>query len=260
MEQIKLAGLELDFEKTGNGPPLLYLHSEHYFHLQAPFIERLAKQWTVYVPHHPGFDGRQPPSDFRRIEDLTYLYLDLIDHTGLEDITLLGSSFGGWIGLEMAVRNCSQLRAICLISPVGAKLGERDERDFADLWTFSETDSAALLFAEKAPNFDDFSADEMTATARDRQFVAYYAWKPYLHSLSLRRWLHRISVPTQLIWGDKDGFVSLEYGRKLAATIPGATLDVISNAGHYPQLEHTDETLAAFLAGPCADGAAKQGA
>ena len=58
MEQISLTGIELDFDKSGNGPPLLYLHSEHYFHLQAPFIERLAEYWTVYVPRHPGFDGR----------------------------------------------------------------------------------------------------------------------------------------------------------------------------------------------------------
>jgi len=251
MKQINLSGIELDFDKTGNGPPLLYLHSEHYFHLQAPFIERLAEEWTVYVPRHPGFDGRQLPSEFRRIEDLTYLYLDLIDHIGLDEITLVGSSFGGWIALEMAVRNCSRLKALCLVSPVGAKLGDRVERDFADLWTYSEEDSAAALFAQKAPNFADFSADEMTATARDRQFVAYYGWKPYLHSLSLARWLHRISVPTQLIWGDKDGFVSPDYGKKLLALIPGAKLDILSNAGHYPQLELLDETVAAISTGPC---------
>ena len=101
MKQINMAGIELEIEKTGNGPALLYLHPEHHFHLQTPFIERLAEEWTVYVPHHPGFDGRHPPSDFRRIEDLTYLYLDLIEQHGLDGVTLLGSSFGGWIGLEM---------------------------------------------------------------------------------------------------------------------------------------------------------------
>lgn len=259
MKQITLAGIELDLQKSGDGPPLLYLHSEHYFHLQQSFIERLAEDWTVYLPRHPGFDGRQPPTDFRRIDDLTYLYLDLIDHLGVDEVTVLGSSFGGWIGLEMAVRDSSRMKALALIAPVGAKLGDRDERDFADLWTYSETDLAAALFGRQAPSFDDFSEEEMIATANDRQFVAYYGWKPYLHSPSLARWLHRISLPAQLIWGDKDGFVSPDYGRKLAGRIPGATLNVISGAGHYPQVELPDETLATFAAGPCGAGAGKQG-
>ena len=251
MEQISLTGIKLDFDKTGNGPPLLYLHSEHYFHLQASFIKRLSENWTVYVPRHPGFDGRQPPPEFRRIDDLTYLYLDLIDNLALDEITLLGSSFGGWIALEIAVRNCSRLGALCLLSPVGAKLSDCAERDFADLWTFSEEDSAAALFAQKAPNFKDFNDDEMTATARDRQFVAYYGWKPYLHSLSLARWLHRISVPAHLIWGAGDGFTTPEYGKKLSKLIPDATLDILPNAGHYPQLEQLEKTIETILAGPC---------
>ena len=251
MEQLSLTGIELDFDKIGNGPPLLYLHSEHYFHLQASFIEGLAEDWTVYVPRHPGFDGRQPPSEFRRIEDLTYLYLDLIDHLALDEITLLGSSFGGWIALEIAVRNCSRLKGLCLLSPVGVKLSDRAERDFADLWTYSEEDSAEALFAQKAPNFEDFTADEMTATARDRQFMAYYGWKPYLHSLSLARWLHRISLPTQLIWGAKDGFTSPNYGKRLSALIPDAKLDILPNAGHYPQLEQLEKTIALISTGPC---------
>ena len=259
MERIAAAGIELEVEKIGSGPPLLYLHPEHYCHLQKPFIDRLASKWTVYVPHHPGFDGRTPPSDFRRVEDLTYLYLDLIERDGLDGITLLGSSFGGWIAMEMAVRTCTRLKGLCLLAPLGARLGTRSDRDFADLFALSETDAAAALFAEKAPDFSDFSADEMTATARDRQFVAYYGWKPYLHNPSLARWLHRIVVPTQLIWGDKDGFVPLSYGKQLAALIPGATLDVISGTGHYPQLERLDETIATILAGPCGNGSTMQG-
>ena len=259
MQRIHMAGIEFDVEKTGNGAPLLYLHPEHYLHLQKPFIERLATAWTVYVPHHPGFDGRELPCDFRRVEDLTYLYLDLIEREGLDGITLLGSSFGGWIALEMAVRNCTRLKGLCLIAPVGVKLSERGDRNFADLFALSEADAAAALFAGKAPDFDGFSADEMTATARDRQFLAYYGWKPYLHNPSLTRWLHRIAVPTQLIWGDKDGFVSLDHGRQLTELIPGAKLDVITGSGHYPQLEHLEETLASLLAGPCGNGITKQG-
>ena len=108
-----------------------------------------------------------------------------------------------------------------------------------------------VLLNKIFPNFKDFNDDEMTATARDRQFVAYYGWKPYLHSLSLARWLHRISVPTHLIWGAGDGFTTPEYGKKLSKLIPDAILDILPNAGHYPQLEQLEKTIETILAGPC---------
>jgi pimeloyl-ACP methyl ester carboxylesterase len=252
MEQISVGGVRLDLEVQGVGPPLLYLHAEHYHHLQQPFIERLAESWTVYTPRHPGFDGRTPPEDFRRIDDLAYLYLDLMAQLDLDDVTLVGASFGGWIALEMAVRNVSCLSALALMSPLGARLGARDERDFADLFALPEAESASALFARTPPDFGMFNEDQLTATARDRQYIAYYAWKPYLHNPALARWLHRATVPTHLIWGAEDGFVSPGYGRKLAARMPGAKFDVISGSGHYPQIERLDDTMAALRAGPCA--------
>jgi len=139
-----------------------------------------------------------------------------------------------------------------LMAPVGARLGERDEREFADLFALPEAESATALFAGTPPDFATFNEDQLTATARDRQYVAYYAWKPYLHNPALARWLHRVAVPTHLIWGAKDGFVSPGYGEKLAARMPGAKLDVISGAGHYPQIERLSDTMAALRAGPCA--------
>jgi pimeloyl-ACP methyl ester carboxylesterase len=259
MERMEVAGILLDVEVQGTGRPLLYLHPEHYAHLHVPFVAKLAERWTVYAPRHPGFDGRQPPREFRRVDDLAYLYLDLLEQLDLESVTVLGASFGGWIGLEMAVRNSARLNALGLIAPLGVKLGGRDERDFADLSALPDEDAARCLFAGPAPDLGSFSGDELTAVARDCQYLAYYAWKPYLHNPSLARWLHRVDLPTHLLWGEGDGFVSPEYGKRLAERIPGARLDVLSGAGHYPQLECPDNTIAVLAGGPCANGAAYKG-
>ena len=79
MDQINVAGIEMDLEVRGEGPPLLYLHPEHYAHLHAPFLSKLSEDREVYAARHPGFDGRRPPSDFRLVDDLAYLYLNLLD-------------------------------------------------------------------------------------------------------------------------------------------------------------------------------------
>jgi pimeloyl-ACP methyl ester carboxylesterase len=259
MDRIDVAGIGLDLEITGGGAPLLYLHPEHYAHLHDPFVAKLAERWKVYAPRHPGFDGRQPPRDFRRVDDLAYLYLDLLDQLDLDDVTVLGASFGGWIGLEMAVRNDRRLRALGLIAPLGAKLGARDERDFADLFAMPDAEAARCLFAGAPPDLGAFSADQLTSVAVDRQTVSYYAWKPYMHNPALARWLHRVKVPTHLIWGEGDGFVPPDYGKRLAERIALARMDILPGAGHYPQIERLDETMATLAAGPCAAGAAKAG-
>jgi pimeloyl-ACP methyl ester carboxylesterase len=252
MERIDVAGIALDMDIQGAGPPLLYLHPEHYRQLHDPFKAKLAERWTVHAPRHPGFDGRQPPGTFRRIDDLAYLYLDLLEQLDLKEVTLLGASFGGWIGLEMAVRSCSRLRALGLFAPLGVKLGGRGDRDFADLSALPDDEAARCLFAGQSPDMETFSADDLTAVARDRQYLAYYAWKPYLHNPSLARWLHRVGVPVHLIWGERDGYVAPDYGRRLAEKIPGSRLDMVPGAGHYPQIEFLNETAALLNVGPCA--------
>ena len=252
MKEIKVAGITLDVDITGEGPPLLYLPAESFGPLHAPFLAGLSERWKVHAPRHPGFDGRTPPDDFRRVEDLVYLYLDLLDTLDLDRPVLLGASFGGWIAMEMAVRADDRLSALGLIAPVGAKLGNREERDFADIFAAAEHKNLKILFAGNAPDYGSFSDDEMTDAGRGKQYLAYYGWKPYLHNPSLARWLHRIKVPTHIIWGDTDGFVATDYGSRLADRIPVAKLDVVSGAGHYPQIEKTAETVGLLTNGPCA--------
>jgi pimeloyl-ACP methyl ester carboxylesterase len=67
-----------------------------------------------------------------------------------------------------------------------------------------------------------------------------------MHNPRLKRWLHRIDIPTHLIWGDKDGIVSTTYGEAWRDEIPGARMSVIPNAGHYPHWEQPDAFAAAI--------------
>jgi pimeloyl-ACP methyl ester carboxylesterase len=52
--------------------------------------------------------------------------------------------------------------------------------------------------------------------------------------------LHRIRIPTQIVWGENDKLFPVAYGRKLAACIPGARFSVIPNCGHLPHVEAPD--------------------
>ena len=63
----------------------------------------------VIAPRHPGYGAASGATDLRSVDDLAYLYLDLLDELKLDNVVLVGASLGGWIALEMCVRNHARL-------------------------------------------------------------------------------------------------------------------------------------------------------
>jgi pimeloyl-ACP methyl ester carboxylesterase len=249
METLDVGGTPVEVQTMGSGPPLLYLHSELFVARTAPFLEALAARFRVIAPRMPGFGAVAPPSDTRTVDDLAYLHLDLMRKLDLKQATVVGASLGGWVALEMAVRNTSSIARLALIGSVGVKLSGREERDLADIFYLPDAEAFPALFADPgrwAPRYAALPMVEVEQLARERQALAYYAWKPYLHNPGLGRWLHRIDVPTLVMWGDKDRFASPDYGRRLASRIPNAEFRIVSGAGHYPQIEQAPATAEAI--------------
>ena len=201
----------------------------------------------MIAPRHPGYGAAA--TDLRSVDDLAYLYLDLLDALKLDDVVLVGASFGGWIALEMCVRNHARLSKLVLVSSVGVKFSGREERDFADLFYMPDIEAFPMLFADPkryAPNYAAMSAGQLEELARERQMLAHYGWRPYLHNPTLRRWLHRVDLPTLLVWGQEDRFAKPSYGQSLASALPRAELTLLQGAGHYPEIEQCEATIRAI--------------
>ncbi len=243
-----MAGIEigrylLDGSVAGEGPPLLFLHGGDYVAQNEAFLDRLARRWQVTAPRHPGFGHSERPDGFRTIHDLAYLYLDWLDRQPADNVVVVGSSFGGWIALEMCVRSVERVGRLVLIDPLGLKFGGREERDIADIYALPDDERHRRTFFDPAHALPDYAAlgdDELTAIARDRSATALYGWRPYMHDPGLRQWLHRVQVPALVLWGDSDGIVSADYGERLRAALPGARIETVAQAGHYPQIERPD--------------------
>jgi pimeloyl-ACP methyl ester carboxylesterase len=249
MERIDIAGISIETEIAGTGPPLLFLHGGDYVAQNRAFLDRLAKRFRIIAPRHPGFGHSQRPSWFRSVHDIAYLYLDLLDRLDLRDTVLVGSSFGGWVALEMAVRSENRIGRLVLIDSLGVKFGGREERDIADIYVLPADEVLRRTFVEPArvvPDYATLDDRELLAIARDREATSLYGWKPYMHDPSLAHWLHRISRPALVLWGEKDGIVAPGYGERLAAALPKARLEQIEAAAHYPQIETPDAVAAAI--------------
>jgi pimeloyl-ACP methyl ester carboxylesterase len=248
MERIQIGEVSLEVLTAGEGPPLLFLHGGDYFLQNRGFIEKLARHWRVIVPRYPGFGGSERPDGFRTVHDLAYLYLDLVERQDLRNVMLVGSSFGGWIALEMCVRSVERIGRLALIDALGVKFGGREERDIADIYALPGDELLRRTFFDPGravPDYARLDDAEATAIARDRAATALYGWRPYMHNPGLRQWLHRVRVPALVLWGDNDGIVAPGYGEKLYQSLPDAKFELIGEAGHYPQIERPDEVVGA---------------
>lgn len=243
MERIDVGGISVETMIAGAGPPLLFLHGGDYVAQNRPCLDRLARRWQVVVPRHPGFGATPRPPWFRSVHDIAYLYLDLIDRLDIKDILLVGASFGGWIALEMAVRSEARLGSLVLIDSLGVKFGGREERDIADIYALPAEEVLRRSFADPAgavPDYATLDDNELLAIARDREATALYGWKPYMHDPALAHWLHRVTRPALVLWGEEDGIVTPRYGERLTAALPDARFARIAGAAHYPQIEQPE--------------------
>jgi pimeloyl-ACP methyl ester carboxylesterase len=206
-------------------------------------MELLAQNARVIAPTHPGFGMGPAPSKLTTIDDLAYLYLDLMEAIELRDCVVVGLSLGGWIAAEMAVKTTERFSHLVLVDSVGIKVGDRESRDIADIYAITDKQLAELVYADPRSMARDVKAlpeSELTLMARAREATGRYAWTPYMHDPKLTGRLHRIDVPTLLLWGEADRVATPEYGRSFAAAIPGARFALLNGAGHFPHLEQPD--------------------
>lgn len=239
-EAVQVRGLKLEVLTTGSGPPLLFLHPGVGLRGALPFLNSLALSHRVIAPSHPGFGASELPDWMTSVDDLAYFYLDLLDEMNLKDATLIGASLGGWIATALAVKSTVRLRSLILLNSVGMKFGRPRDEEIADIFSLNAAELDRRLFHRAPTGWREYGAltdEDLAIVARNKESEALFGWSPNLHDPKLRRRTHRIDVPTLVLWGERDGIVSPDYGRALAATIPRAEFKIIAEAGHLPYVE-----------------------
>lgn len=237
---ITLGDVQIELTRRGKGKPLLLLPSEEALEPDAPFVDELAKKFEVIIPQAPGFGRSNRPDWITNMDDIAYIYLDLIEKLGLKKLTVMGFSLGGWIAAEMATKDDSHLAKLVLVDAYGIKVGGPYDRDIADIWLEHPKKVMEQKWFDVAKGKRDFPAmpeAKLAIIARNIESTARLCWEPYMHNPKLTRRLHRVQVPTLVVWGKNDGIVSADYGKAYSKLIKGAKFAAIAKAGHYPHLE-----------------------
>jgi len=248
---INIRGCKVRMLRAGQGKPLVFLHGANGVPGWLPFMAQLSQHHDVIVPEHPGFGESDTPDWLDRTGDLALFYLDFFKHLGLNNVHLVGTSLGGWIAAELAVRNDTNLSSLTLVAPARVRV---KGSPMADIFLWSPEKMARNLVhdpelaAQMMPG--DMTQEQQMLVLKNRLTTARLAWQPRLHNPDLRKWLHRVSVPTQILWGSEDQLIPAAYAQAWCDLIPGSQSTVFPSCGHLPHVEMTDlycKTLTQFI-------------
>ncbi len=239
----------LTVAEAGAGRPALILHGGGGPATVAMIAGHLAGTMHTITPTHPGWNGTERPDWCTGVDDLALAYLHHLADRDLRDVLVIGSSLGGWIGAEMAVRDfAGRITGLVLIDGVGVEIpGE----PMADFFALDFALDARGIAEHSYHDPDRFYVDPATVPAdqaavrqANMATMRVITGDRDMHDPKLLGRLGRVHVPTLVLWGDSDRIVTPAYGRAYAGAFPDARFELIRVAGHLPQIEQPAATFA----------------
>jgi pimeloyl-ACP methyl ester carboxylesterase len=246
-ERVDVNGIDTAVLTAGDGDPVVYFHGAGtafgFDHLLP-----LAERFRLIVPYHPGFGASVDDPSIDSLHDYLLHYLDLFDLLGVDELSLVGESMGGCLAATFAIEQSHRIRRLVLLSPFGLYVPDHPSTDF---FSIPDEEVPAHLVADMSlfagvpmPPPPEFLADRY----REATSFARVAWRsPY--DRKLPKWLHRITAPTLLVWGEEDRLHPVGLAAAWAELIPNAEVKTFPGVGHLPAVESREavELVADFV-------------
>ena len=257
MEVVRANGLEIAYERAGEGSPLVFVHGAAVDgRMWQPQLAALADEFTVVAWDEPGA-GRSSdvPADFD-LPDYASCLAALVDAVALGPVHVAGLSWGGTVVLELYRRRPELVATLILIDTYAGWKGSLPGEEVQ-----ARLEGLRQMLAEPAELFDPtlpglFAGDPPAAFVPLLEEMAADVRPDHLRRQLLlmaeadqRDLLPQITVPTLLIWGEQDVRSPITVAHQFEQTIPAAKLVVIPNCGHVSNLEqpeHVNDAVREF--------------
>jgi pimeloyl-ACP methyl ester carboxylesterase len=265
-DYIDVAGLRLHVHDIGprDAPAVIMLHGfGSSLDTWDAWASGLSDKFRVITYDLPGFGltGPDPTGDYTDARSVQVL-LALMDRLGIARANVIGNSMGGKLAWTFAAEHPERVAKLVLVSPdgfasPGFEYGKKPDVPFVVkllpyvLPTFMLRGSLEPAYADRAVMTDgllDRYRDMMLAPGVRAAIVA--RMQQYMPE-DPEAQLHRITAPTLLVWGEKDGMIPSSNAQDYLRAIPNSRLVSFPDIGHIPQEEAPVRSLAAvrqFLA------------
>jgi pimeloyl-ACP methyl ester carboxylesterase len=249
----RVKGLDVAYQRAGDGPLLVLLHGAALDGRSwQPQLAGLSDEFTVVAWDEPGA-GRSSdlPAGFG-LAGYADCLAELIDDLGLGPAHVGGLSWGGTVALELYERHPAVVRTLVLADTYAGWKGSLPEEEVrARVEGFEQMVAAGAdpfdpalpgLFAGEPPAEYVRLLEEVGTAVRPATMVQLVAT---MAAADLRDVLPRVRVPTLLIWGELDARSSLTVARQFEEAIPDAKLVTLPATGHLSNLEQPERFNAA---------------
>ncbi|MGA5198407.1 alpha/beta fold hydrolase [Streptomyces exfoliatus] len=248
MAMVRVNGVEVAYERVGQGPPLVFAHGAGLDgRMWQPQLAGLADEFTVVAWDEPGA-GRSSdvPSGFG-LADYARCLAAVIDDLRLGPAHVAGLSWGGTVVLELWRLRPELVRTLVLADTYAGWKGSLPPEEVQ-----ARVDGVRRMLAAPAEKFDPtlpglFAGDPpadfvplLTAMADDVRPHSLRTQLFVMAEADQRDLLPEITVPALLLWGELDARSPLDVAHAFQEAIPDTTLVVLPGTGHVSNLEQPE--------------------
>jgi 3-oxoadipate enol-lactonase len=242
MPVIDAGNVQLSYERSGSGPPLLLIMglSGTLLHWGEPFMEGLRGDFDVISYDHRGVGASSRVEAPFSIADLAQDAAGLLGALGVESAHVMGISMGGMIAQELVLGYPALLRTLTLgctyCGGPGSNLPAQPELGAAIMSGDRERAIRAMWEANVSARFaqDDEAYARFQAIGAERAVAVAVTMEQLSaitrHDTSAR--LGQLEMPTLVVHGTEDSIIPVENGRIVAGLIPEARLEIWPDTGH----------------------------
>jgi pimeloyl-ACP methyl ester carboxylesterase len=268
IQRLTIHGHQRAFVKVGEGPALLLLHGLGCDHTTwAPVIHDLAKRYTVIAPDLLGHGQSAKPRADYSVGGYANGMRDLLTVLGIDKVTVVGHSFGGGVAMQFAYQFPERTERMILVAPGGlgpevspviraiTLPGFHTAMGVATLPGLRHVGMAGLraLSRSKVPGVHDLSeVANIYASFRDphaRAAIRHVVrsvvdLRGQIVTMVDRAYL-TTAMPMLVVWGADDIVIPVKHAENAARIAPGAVVEILSNAGHFPHKDHPERFVKA---------------
>ena len=198
--------------------------------------------FRVVVPDIVGFGYSDKPTVEYNMPFFVRFLEDFLNNLGIKKTNIGGSSFGGLVAAEFAIKNTDVVDKLILVSPAGTmRTSTRTLEEYILASLYPTHDNVWRAFINMA--FDPRTVTEQTIEefiARMKLPNAKYAFMSTMlgirNTANLSSRLGKIRSPTIIVWGEQDGMIPIKYAEDYK-NIPNSNLQIIPQCGHTPFTE-----------------------
>ncbi len=259
MSRMRVQGIEIEYDDVGRGPAFLLLHGHPFDRrMWNPQVAAISNRFRCIVPDLCGYGRSEARPGRVLLDEMALDLLHLLDGLQIRQTVVCGLSMGVQIALDLV--RLAPDRVVGLALAAGSAREESAEgvvrrralaKQLEEEGTLDHYVDENLLkfFSPRSAAARPEAVAFLDAIMRGCSAVgAAAALRGRAERRDHRNALGNIAASTVVICGDSDAFTSVDEARELASGIPGATLVLLPEVGHMPNLEQPDDFNRALIA------------